>query len=51
MVQRDYELEAMLTNPSEATEGKAHQLTEQEDDYLHLDCGRAGISARRWTNF
>ena len=46
-----YELEAMLTNPSEATEGKTHQLTEQKKGCSRLACGHAAISAQRWTNF
>ncbi len=38
-----YELEAMLTNPSEATAGKDHQLTEQEERLFAL-----GLWSRRY---
>jgi CRISPR-associated endonuclease/helicase Cas3 len=38
-----YELEAMLTNPSEATVGKDHQLTEQEERLFAL-----GLWLRRY---
>ena len=46
-----YELEAMLTNPSEATEGKSHKLTEQRKDCSHLDVVTPIFPAQRWTNF
>jgi CRISPR-associated endonuclease/helicase Cas3 len=38
-----YELETMLTNPSEATAGKDHQLTEQEERLFAL-----GLWSRRY---